>query len=110
MAKISDLPELANPTGAENVVVQDGGTTRRVPVGGLARAAVAPHVAAAAASAASAKASADSVKSEFTQDNLFDPAAVVDGQALSVGGGLDPVAGWGTSGNIPVQGTSMHLR
>ncbi|RSV12292.1 exo-alpha-sialidase [Sphingomonas sp. ABOLF] len=49
MAKISELPPVADPTGEETVVVLDGGETRRVKMDLLAGASLAPHVAVATA-------------------------------------------------------------
>ncbi len=44
MAKISDLPQLANPTGAEAVVAVSGGVTKRVTMAALVNAAARPVV------------------------------------------------------------------
>nr|WP_317893790.1 sialidase family protein [uncultured Sphingomonas sp.] len=51
MAKISELPQLLEPTGLETVVVLDAGETKRVPIADLAAAAVAPQVGRAVAAA-----------------------------------------------------------
>nr|WP_317893145.1 sialidase family protein [uncultured Sphingomonas sp.] len=51
MAKISELPELVDPTGDEPVVVFDRGETKRIRMGLLASAAAAPQVALAQAAA-----------------------------------------------------------
>lgn len=45
MAKISELPVVAAPVGTETVVVQSDGIAKQVPLGPLAGAALAPHVA-----------------------------------------------------------------
>lgn len=44
MAKISELPAIAAPTGTETVVVLDGGETRRAEIGNLVAAAAAPAI------------------------------------------------------------------
>ena len=46
MAKISLLPQLADPTGNESAAVLDGGVTKRVLLSGIARAALAAPLAA----------------------------------------------------------------
>ncbi len=58
MAKISELPVVANPTGTETVVVLDGNETRRVDMGPLVDAAAAPALDRAATQADRAEAGA----------------------------------------------------
>ncbi len=87
MAKISELPIVAAPTGTETVVVLDGGETRRASFGGLVDAAVAPAV-------AQARSFADALSTDATISIGRPPAVpLVDGSATNRAQAyfLDPV-------------------
>ncbi|GAA0448696.1 MULTISPECIES: SGNH/GDSL hydrolase family protein [Sphingomonas] len=78
MAKISELPPLVEPTGNETVVVLDGGATKRVPIAGLASAAVAPQVARALAAQIAAEGAVSPFKAKLGAD-LSDVTTLVAG-------------------------------
>jgi len=94
MARISQLPLLAVPTGAEMVPVVVGGQTRRVPVGPLVTAAAGPAIAeatvaanASADAATRAQAIVDAQLDLAAADHVFDTKAQATAAAAAIADG-----------------------
>ena len=83
MAKISALPEKAVPTGAETVVILDGGISKRTPIGPLVEAAGLPQLAAAQSARAGAEAA---VATLVVRQTLAKPITPVAGTAFGTAG------------------------
>ncbi|MBB3910528.1 hypothetical protein [Sphingomonas desiccabilis] len=81
MAKISELPELVEPTGDEPVVVFDRGETKRIRMGLLASAAVQPTLAEARQYAAAAQAAFEQYR--FVDVATDGPGAVAAGSVAT---------------------------
>lgn len=102
MAKLSELPELVEPTGEEPVVVLDGGITKRVAIRPLAAAAVAPQVERAEAAA---QLSAD--EAAYSRAALGGIGAKSEPRTASYGVAL-PVAQDSTGGTGNVRFAQAH--